>query len=170
MATQSAEPRLGRQARFFGILASWAAGLAVLSVATQVLGVAAPLWHGGPIAATLENTLKELALTAPALFYVAGLVRSRRVFGRMGRGEIFVRENCDGLIAVGGSLLLGAFWAMIVAGLEPAIHSALLGPIAHDIAEGATQLALCALGLALLMLGRIMRTAVRLKTETDGFV
>jgi Protein of unknown function (DUF2975) len=170
MNTQTPDPRLRRQARFFGILARWAAGLAVLAVVTQVLGVAAPLWHGGPVAETLENTLKELALTAPALFYAAGLVRSRRVFGRIGRGEIFVPENCDGLVAVGGSLLLGALWAMIVAGLEPAMHSGLLGPLAHDIAEAAIQLALAALGLALLMLGRIMRSAVRLKTEADAFV
>jgi hypothetical protein len=170
MTTQTPEPRLSRQARFFGICAGWAAGLSVLAVLTQVIAVAAPLWHGGPVAETLGNTLRELALTAPALFYVAGLVRARRVFGRIGRGEIFVRPNCEGLIAVGAALILGAVWAMIVAGLEPTIHSELLGPIAHDIAEAATQLALLALGLALLILGRVMRTAVRLKTETDGFV
>jgi hypothetical protein len=132
--------------------------------------VAAPLWRGGPIASTLLDTLKELALTAPALFFVAGLVRSRRVFGRIGQGDIFTRANSEGLIGVGAALLAGAVWAMAVAGLEPTIRANALGPVAHDIAEGATQLALAALGLALLMIGRVMREAVHLKTESDRFV
>jgi len=170
MARPTPDRRLRQRARVFGILAFWAATLSVLSVFTQVVSVAAPLWRGGPFAATLLDTLKVLALTAPALFFVAGLVRSRRVFGRIGQGDIFTRANSEGLIGVGAALLAGAVWAMAAAGLEPTIHANTLGPVAHDIAEGATQLALAALGLALLMIGRIMREAVRLKTETDGFV
>jgi hypothetical protein len=170
MAAQNPDPRLLRQGRLFGVLAAWAAALSVISVATQVLSVAAPLWRGGPIEGTLLDTLKELVLTAPALFYVAGLVRSRRVFGRIARGDTFVRANSEGLVGVGAALLAGAVWAMLAAGLEPTIHSGALGPIAHDIAEGATQLALAALGLALLMIGRVMRAAVLLKAETDAFV
>jgi hypothetical protein len=132
--------------------------------------VAAPLWHGGPIEATLVNSLKELMLAAPALFYVAGLIRSRRVFGRIGQGDVFTPANTEGLIGVGAALLAGAVWAMLVAGLEPTMPADALSPVAHQIAEGASQLALAALGLALLMIGRVMREAVRLKTETDGFV
>jgi hypothetical protein len=132
--------------------------------------VAAPLWRGGPITATLVNTLKELILTAPALFYVVGLIRSRRVFGRIGQGDVFTRANSEGLIGVGSALLAGAVWAMLAAGLEPTVRADALGPIAHEIAEAATQLALAALGLALFMIGRVMREAVRLKAETDGFV
>jgi Protein of unknown function (DUF2975) len=170
VAKPNPDRRLQRRARLFGILAFWAASLSVLSVVTQVTSVASPLWRGGEIAPTLIETLKELVLTAPALFYVAGLIRSRRVFGRFARGDIFSRENSDGLVGVGAALLAGALWAMLAAGLEPAVHTDLLGPIAHDIAEAATQLALAALGLALLMIGKVMREAVRLKTETDSFV
>lgn len=170
MAMPNPDRRLQRRARLFGILAFWAASLSVLSVVTQVASVAAPLWHGGPVATTLLDALKELVLTAPALFYVAGLVRSRRVFGRIGRGEIFTPANSEGLIGVGAALVAGAVWAMLAAGLEPTIHADVLGPVAHDIAEGATQLALAALGLALLLIGRVMRQAVRLKAEADGFV
>ncbi len=132
--------------------------------------MAAPLWHGGPIEATLVTVLKELILTAPALFYVAGLIRSRRVFARIGEGDVFTRANTEGLVGVGAALLAGAVWAMLAAGLEPTMPADALSPLAHDIAEGAVQLALAALGLAVLMIGRVMREAVRLKTETDGFV
>jgi hypothetical protein len=134
------------------------------------MSVAAPLWRGGPIAATLLDTVKELILTAPALFYVAGLIRSRQVFGRIGQGDVFTRANSEGIIGVGAALLAGAVWGMLVAGLEPTLHADTLGPISHDIAEAATQLALTALGLALFMIGRVMREAARLKAEADGFV
>ena len=170
MAEQNPELRLRRQARFFGILAGWAAAIAVWMVVTQVISVAAPLWRGGPVATTLLDTLKELVLTAPALFYVAGLIRSRRVFRRFGRGEIFVRSNSEGLVGVGVALLTGAIWAMCAAGIAPASHPGVLGPLAHDLADAASQLALAALGLAVLMIGRVLRTAVRMKTESDSFV
>jgi hypothetical protein len=161
------QPRLRRQARIFVFLAGAAGSLAVLSVFVQVVTVAAPLWKGGPIEATLVKTLSELLLSAPALFYVAGLIRARRVFRRIGAGEIFVQANSDGLTTVGATLLIGALWAMIVAGLEPTVS---LDPIVRDVAAGASQLALAALGLALLMIGRVMSAAVRLKTESDEFV
>jgi Protein of unknown function (DUF2975) len=164
------QQRLQRQARLFRIFATWAACLSVLAVLTQIASVAAPLWRGGPIFPTLLDTLKQLVLTAPALFYVAGLIRGRRVFDRIGSGEVFVRENSEGLVGVGAALLAGSVWALLAAGLEPTIHSNGLGPVARDIADGASQLALAALGLALLMIGRVMRAAVRLKAETDGFV
>jgi len=148
------EPRLRRQARIFVFLAGAAGSLAVLSVFVQVVSVAAPLWKGGPIEATLVKTLSELLLSAPALCYVAGLIRARRVFRRIGAGEIFVQANSDGLTTV-------------VAGLEPTVT---LDPIVRDVAEAASQLALAALGLALLMIGRVMSAAVRLKSESDEFV
>jgi len=50
------------------------------------------------------------------------------------------------------------------------IHAGVLSPVARDIAEGAAQLALAALGLALIMIGRVMSAAVKLKAETDAFV
>jgi hypothetical protein len=170
VTTPNVDGRLRRRTHLFGILVAWAASLSVLSVVVQVMSVAAPLWRGGPITATLLNTLKELILTAPALFYVAGLIRSRRVFRRIGQGDLFTRANSEGLIGVGAALLAGSVWAMLVAGLEPSIHADVLGPIAHDIAQAATQLALAALGLALFMIGRVMREAVRLKADADGFV
>jgi hypothetical protein len=162
--------RLRRQARLYGVLALWAGSLSVLSAFTQVVSVAAPLWRGGPVGQTLLDTLKELVLVGPVFCYVAGLVRSRCVFRRIGRGDVFIRANSDGLVRVGGWLLAGALWAMAAAGLEPTIHAGLLNPVARDIAEGAAQLALAALGLALLMIGRVIGAAVQLKAETDGFV
>ena len=170
MPARDPQGRLRRQARVFGALAAGAASLSVLSAFTQVVTVAAPLWRGGPVDQTLLDTLKELVLMGPVFCYVAGLARSRGVFRRIGRGEIFIRANSDGLIRVGGWLLAGALWAMTAAGLEPTIHAGILSPVARDIAEGAAQLALAALGLALLMIGRVMRAAVQLKAETDGFV
>lgn len=170
MAARDPERRLRRQTRIFGALAAWAASLSVLSAFTQVVSVAAPLWQGGPVRQTLLHTLAELALVGPVFCYVTGIVRSRRVFRRIGSGDIFIHANSDGLVGVGGWLLAGALWAMTAAGLEPTIPAGPLSPVAHDIAAGAAQLALAALGLALIMIGRVMRAAVRLKAETDGFV
>lgn len=165
------DTRLRRHARLFGVFAFFAAFLSLASVFTEISSVAAPLWRGGaPVHETWINTLKALVLDVPALFYVAGLVRSRRVFRRVGRGDIFTRENSDGLAHVGSALLGGALWAMAAAGLEPVVQSQQLGQTIHDIAAGASQTALAAVGLALLMIGRVMREATRLKAETDGFV
>jgi hypothetical protein len=165
------DARLRRHARLFGIFAFFAAFLSLASVFTEVSSVAAPLWRGGALAhETWINTLKALVLDVPALFYVAGLIRSRRVFRRVGRGDIFTRENSDGLAHVGSALLGGALWAMAAAGLEPVVQSQQLGQTIHDIAAGASQAALAAVGLALLMIGRVMREATRLKAESDGFV
>ena len=119
---------------------------------------------------TLINLGKQLLLSAPVLFYVVGLGRAHRIFRRIGRGELFEKANADGFVSIGWCLLSGALWAIAVAGLEPVAVEQIINHVLHDIGAAAAELALAALGLALIMIGRVMNAAVILKTENDEFV
>jgi hypothetical protein len=167
---QRQQTKLRQQAWLFGFVATAAVTISLISVTAQLLSTAAPLWRGGPPGDTILKVARQAVLTAPALFYVVGLSRARRVFGRIGRGEIFIRANSQGLIAIGWSLLLGALWAIAVAGLDPAAQDQSVDHVLRATAFGAADLALAALGLALIMIGRVMNAAVILKAESDGFV
>jgi hypothetical protein len=167
---QRQQTKLGRQARLFGFLAVAAVTISLISVAAQLVSTAAPLWRGGPIGDTILRVAKQTVLSAPALFYVVGLWRARLVFRRIGRGEIFIRPNSLGLIAIGWSLLTGALWAIAVSGLAPVAPDQSVDQLLRSTEFGASDLALAALGLALIMIGRVMNTAATLKAENDGFV
>ena len=160
--------KLQRDARIFRVLAAVAVTVSLLSIGAQMVSVAAPVWKGGPVTETLLRVSQQLVLSAPAVFYVYGLIRARHIFRRMGKGELFVRANSDGLRAVGISLLVGAVWAMVVAGLDSHIeyHDHEL----HNIGFAAADIALAALGLALIMIGRVMNAAINLKADNDGFI
>jgi hypothetical protein len=164
------QPKFRRQARIFGSLAAAAVGISLICLTAELVSAAAPLWKGGPIADTILKVTKQAVLSAPALFYVVGLSRARRVFGRIARGEVFVRANSEGLTAIGWSLLMGALWAIAVAGLEAVPPDQSIDHILSAISYSAADLALAALGLALIMIGRVMNAAATLKAENDGFV
>jgi len=164
------QPKFRRQVSLFGSFAAAAVIISLICVTAELVSAAAPLWKGGPIADTILKVAKQAVLSAPALFYVVGLSRARRVFGRIGRGEVFVRANSEGLTAIGWSLLMGALWAIAVAGLEPAAPDQSIDYILRAISYSAADLALAALGLALIMIGRVMNAAATLKAENDGFV
>ena len=159
--------RLQRGSRIFRSLAQLGVAVTLITVAAQLLVAAAPLWKGGPVAATGLKVLEQLVLCVPALCYVISLMRAQQVFARIGRGDLFVLANSSGLRSVGIALSIGAVWAMCAAGLNDMQHD----PYGlHSSAEDAAQIALAALGLALMMIGRVMGEAIALKTENDGFV
>ena len=157
---------LKRQARIFDVWATLAVAVALIGVGAQIVSAAAPLWKGGEVAETLLKVAVQAIISAPALFYVSGLARARRVFRRIGRGDLFSHENSRGLTTIGRALLIGAVWAMAAQGLVPINPQDQLSPIGL----GAADLALAALGMALLMIGRVMSAAIDLKAENDSFV
>jgi hypothetical protein len=159
-----------RQSRMFRGLASLAVAITLAAVVSQIFMAAAPLWKGGPVEEALISTGRQLALSVPALLYVASLYYARRVFLRIAAGEIFVRTNGEGLRAVGRCLLLGGLWAICAEGLVPYSPDQPLALTMSEVARSSSDVVLAALGLALILIGRLMTTAAALKAQNDEFV
>ena len=171
------QAKLRREASMFRIMATLAIGLTVICVFSQLAVAAAPLWKGGDQRQALINTGIQLVLAAPALFYIAGLRRARQVIRRVGDGDPLTPQNSQGLGGVGMCLLAGALWSLLISdGLSPAQG----GQVAADLAKAGVDLgqiggaardvSLAALGLAVVMIGRVWAAAARLKAENDSFV
>lgn len=168
MSGQRATDSIKRRARIFGPIAGFAAVLAVICVFSQMMIALAPLWRGGDQAEALRNGAVQAILAVPALLYVFGLGRARRVFRRIGAGEVFTRDNSRGFALIGWFLFGGALWSLAAAGLQPT-EVDLLALQLNQVAVGARDLALLALGLALVVIGQAMAQATALKTENDAF-
>jgi uncharacterized membrane protein YidH (DUF202 family) len=144
--------------------------LTLIGVLSQIATVAAPLWKVGDASAALRNTGIELIIAVPALFYAAGMWRARRVFARVGMGEILTPENSRGVADVGLCLLAGALWSLLLSdGFEP-LRAARLPEYLGQIGTAAQDLALAALGLAIVMLGRVWAMAARIKADNDSIL
>jgi Protein of unknown function (DUF2975) len=163
------EPLQSQSRRFRG-LSSMAVAITLLAVVVQIAIAAAPLWKGGPVAQALLETGRQFLLSLPALLYVAALYYARRVFLRVADGEVFAPSNGEGLRAMGRCLLIGGVCAMIVQGLVPYSSSQPLALTMSEVARSSSDVVLAALGLALIMIGRLMIMAAALKAENDRFV
>lgn len=166
----SGQAALQRQSLRFRGLSSVSIAITLIAVFAQLAIAAAPLWKGGPVQQALLDTGRQLLLSVPGLMYVAALYYARRVFLRVADGEIFAPSNGDGLRAMGRCLLIGGLWALIVQGLVPYSPSQPLALTMSEVAHSSSDVVLAALGLALLMIGRLMTTAAALKAENDRFV
>jgi Protein of unknown function (DUF2975) len=166
----SRQTALQRQSLRFRGLSSVAVVITLLAVISQIAIAAAPLWKGGPAQQALLDTGRQFVLSVPGLMYVAALYYARRVFVRVADGEIFAPSNGDELRAMGRCLLIGGVWALIVQGLVPYSPSQPLALTMSEVARSSSDVVLAALGLALLMIGRLMTTAAALKAENDRFV
>ena len=170
MDAVSEQARFKRQARWFRVLSTFAMGLALVCVGTQIVVAAAPLWKGGDARQALFDVSLQLVLAVPSLFYVAGLQRARQVFSRIGSGELLTLRNSQGLTGVGMCVLAGGLWSSLVSdGQAPPAH----GPMAvwlDPTSLVARDLTLAALGLGIVMIGRLLAAAARLKTESDSFL
>lgn len=164
------QTKLQRQCRLFGALCVAAVALSLAGVIAQVATVAAPLWKGGPAEAALINTAKQAALSVPALLYIASLYFAGRVFRRIARGEYFARANAAGLLAMGQCLLIGGLWAMAVEGLVPYSPDQPLAQTMNEVGRASADPFLAALGLALILLGKVLGKAAILKARHDEFV
>ena len=166
----STQATLKRQSRRFRGLSSLAVAVTLLAVFAQLIMAAAPLWKGGPVQQAMLDTGRQFLLSVPALLYVAALYYARRVFLRVAGGEFFARHNAEGLRAMGRCLLIGGFWALAAQGLVPYSDSQPLALTMSEVARSSSDVVLAALGMALMMIGRLMTTAAALKAENDSFV
>ena len=161
---------LQRQSRRFRGLSSIAVAVTLLAVVAQIAIAAAPLWKGGPVQQALLDTGRQFLLSVPALLYVAALYYARRVFLQVAGGDLFAPSNGKGLRSMGRCLLIGGVCAMVVQGLVPYSPTQPLVLTMSEVARSSSDVVLAALGLALIMIGRLMTTAAALKAENDRFV
>jgi Protein of unknown function (DUF2975) len=161
---------LQKQSRRFRGLSSMAVGVTLLAVVAQIAVAAAPLWKGGPVQQALLDTGRQFLLSLPALLYVAALYYARRAFLQVADGDVFAPSNGEGLRAMGRCLLIGGVCAMVVQGLVPYSPSQPLALTMSEVARSSSDVVLAALGLALIMIGRLMTMAAALKAENDRFV
>jgi hypothetical protein len=169
MATPQIATRIRRGARWFQRLAYAAAALALLCVGSEVIMALSPLWHGGERRGALSGALTQVMIGAPALFFVWGLVRARRLFRRIEAGELFGEEDSRDFARIGWSVIGGAVWSMTIGGMAPLQTGALAQELA-SIGDAGRDLALTALGLALVVIGHVMAEARRLKVDVDSIL
>ena len=169
MAAQSAAAPLQRSARRFRRFAYLAAMLSVICVIGQLLPPLAPLWRGGDLSSVFSNTLAQVDLAVPVLFFIQGLVRARRLFRRIEAGEVFAEENSRDFRWIGWAMVFGAAWSLTMGGLIPPPTTA-LGQQLAAVGLGARDFALVALGFALVVIGHMMSEARRLQTDNDSFL
>ncbi len=166
---QPSATRLQRSARRFRRFAYLAALLAILCVASGLLLALSPLWRGGDKVAALWNGLGQLALAVPVLCFVGALVRARQLFLRIEAGEVFGPDNSRDFRRVGWWVIGGAVWSLTISGMVPPQT----GPVAEQLAGvglAARDLALLALGIALVVIGQVAAEAWRLKVDNDSFL
>lgn len=169
MATPSPVNKIQRGARHVRRIAYAAAGFAVMCVASELLVALAPLWKGGDKAAALHEALDQATLAAPALFFVWGLTRARRLFRRIEAGDVFAPDNSRDFVRVGWAVIGGAVWSLTLGGMvQP--QSGVLAQELAGIGQGARDLALLALGLAVIVIGLVMAEARRLKVDNDSIL
>ena len=169
MPTQPLDTRIQRRARWTRRIAYAAAVFAMLCVGSELLTALAPIWRGGDVSQVRFNVLVQVMIAGPAVFFVLGLLRARRLFRRIEAGESFSDDNSRDFVRIGWWVIGGAVWSLTIGEAAPAQTTALARQLA-GIGEGARDLALLALGLALLVIGQLMAQAARLKTDNDSFL
>jgi hypothetical protein len=169
MTAQPPATKIQRGARRIRRIAYAAAILAMLCVGSELLLALAPLWKGGDTVQVPADVLAQLMIAGPVVFFVLGLQRARRLFRRIEAGESFSDDNSRDFARIGWAVIGGAVWSLTIGEMAPTQSSALALELA-SIGEGARDLALLALGLALLVIGQLMAQAGRLKAENDSFL
>jgi len=169
MTAQPPATRLQRSARRFRRFAYFAAFLAILCVGSELLLALSPLWHGGDPVAALWRGFGQAVLAVPVLCFVWGLARARRLFRRVEAGDVFGPENSRDFARIGWAVVGGAAWSLTISGMVPPQT----GDVAEQLAgigQGARDLALLALGFALVAIAQVVAEARRLKVDNDGFL
>ncbi len=171
MTDASDQAKFKRHARWFRVMSTFAIALALICAGTQVVVAAAPLWKGGDARQALFNVSLELVLAVPSLFYVVGLHRARQVFNRIGAGELLTLNNAKGLTGVGMCVLAGGLWSSLVSdGQAPPPSHDQIAVWLDPTSLVARDLTLAALGLGIVMIGRLLAAAARLQAESDSFL
>ena len=169
MAAPSSAARLQRSSRRFRRFAYLAAALAILCVGSELLLALAPIWHGGDAAAALWNGLGQLDLAVPVFCFVWALMRARRLFLRIEAGEVFGEANSGDFAWIGWAVVAGAAWSLTFGGLVRPQTEAVAEQLA-GLGVAARDLALLALGSALVAIAQVVTQARRLKVDNDSFL
>ena len=168
MAAPPPAIRIQRSARRFRRFAYFAAALAMLCVVSEALLALSPLWHGGDASAALSNGFGQAVLAVPVLCFVWGLARARRLFLRIEVGDAFGPENSRDFARIGWAVVGGAAWSLTISGLVTPQTGAVAEQLA-GIGVAARDLALLALGFALVAIAQVVAEARRLKVDNDSF-
>lgn len=167
---------LTKQARLFEAAAVLALVLLALNVLRLIgvvplaFAVAEAVPAGDPAVAlpALRDFLAAAVGLLPTFIYIGGVDSARKMFHRIGEGELFSEANSKGLADIGGALLYGAVAQMVVV---PWLRSWIDGEYGFSGVhiEGET-LVITIIGGAILVLGRMMVRARRLQSELDQFI
>jgi len=169
MTASSPATPLQRSARRFRRFAYFAAFLAILCIGSQVVLALSPLWHGGDAVAAFEAGLGQVVLAVPVILFVWGLARGRRLFRRVEAGDVFGPENSRDFARIGWAVVGGAAWSLTIGGMVTPPTGAAAEQLA-GIGQGARDLALLALGFALVAIAQVVAEARRLKVDNDSFL
>lgn len=167
---------LSRQARMFEAAAVIALVLLVLNLLRLIgavplaFGIVEAFGAGDPSVAwpAVQDFLAAAVSLLPTFIYIGGVESARRMFHRIGEGELFSEANSKSLADIGSALLYGALAAMVIV---PWIQSWIDGGrgIGGVRIEGET-LVITVIGGSLLILGRMMTRARRLQSQLDEIV
>lgn len=170
------DTKLAGQARAFEVAAIVALVLLALNLVRLIgavplaFGIVDAFRTGDPAAAwpALQDFLAAAVSLLPTIIYIGGVESARKMFHRVGEGELFSEANSKSLADIGGALLFGALAAMV---FVPWIQSWIGGDYGFGGVriEGET-LVITVIGGAILVLGRMMSGARRLQAELDQIV
>lgn len=160
-----------KRCRALAGITEWAVWLLAVGIVVEVFWLAFGKRllgeGGGDLRATLHAAGADLVRALPAIFLAFALHSAQRVFERMGKGVVMDVANAKGLASCGHGVVEAAVAALV-------ITPTLLGWIAM---EGGVQVdfewvsvALLLLGIALTLLGDVLRDAADVRAELDEIV
>lgn len=131
-----------------------------------------------PASEALPGAMVALAYWSPALFYLAAMAVMARMFGQVAAGRSIWRETARGLGLTGAALMLGAVTTVLV---QPrlmqldVVREIMVRQDRHAVVGGwasfdVPAITIGVVGLALLLLGGLLRRAEAVQTELDEIV
>lgn len=151
-----------RLARWLGLILA----VALAALLAERLGYAG-LYTEGATPAVARATGLQLMLGAPGVAYLTGLWMLRRAVEGVARGDGFGRSVTGGLRGLGIALILGALLSMFVV---PLAHWATAQPRLRSIDLDIATFVIGAIGLALLLVARLLEHADRIRGELAEFL
>jgi hypothetical protein len=167
---------LSKQARMFEAAAVIALVLLVLNMVRLIgvvplaFGMVDAFGAGDPARAwpAAQDFLVAAVTLLPTFIYIGGVESARKMFHRIGEGELFSEANSKSLADIGGALLYGALAAMVIV---PWIQAWIGGEYGFGgVRIEAETLVITVIGGALLVLGRMLVRAGRLQSELDEII
>ena len=161
--------RLRRQSRWFSRLTLLLlTATALLVVVPTAISIANSESRGEPVSIVLASAI---LVWGPALFYLYGLAAVRSAFAEFAAGGVFGPALASACTRAGAAIAAGATMsavgvpnlrrALIAAGIIPG-EGRTIGPVLHF---DAAYLAVGLVGLALVLLGRLLARAFEIQSE-----